>query len=353
MRRNSYREFIDEDDEDDGNKDVPNCFDDVIDSPEEVEPNDSASPDDDNRQESSRSRRFSKLCVKNVFTVLLILIYLLLTALAAFLAYQTISEVLEKLKNPVMSVTYQEVDSFPRPGIALYPGNAQLLSCSHYYHNDIPPVVEPGRPQEIDCVVTEVTYVGPFSSQGEKRALVVRGPSEVRSKEMVFMQFSSNETGEDFSAISYMIFADFTDLIDSQNKSRFMGECETNCSRWTFSGGFRTWVKMSLVKTFGKQNDSVEFRQESAVVKFNDRRPAAEQINQLYFAVFQWRDPYIQQNKMIVTANPWSSIAILSGVFMALFKAANFAKLTIQWIIRMRKRHLRNKERELKQVTDN
>lgn len=48
----------------------------------------------------------------------------------------------------------------------------------------------------------------------------------------------------------------------SQNKSRFMRECETNCSRWTFSGGFRTWVKMSLVKTFGKQNDSVEFRQE-------------------------------------------------------------------------------------------
>lgn len=67
--------------------------------------------------ESGGSRRFSKLCVKNFFTVVLILIYLLLTAVAAFLAYQTISEVLEKLKNPVMSVTYQEVDSFPRPGL--------------------------------------------------------------------------------------------------------------------------------------------------------------------------------------------------------------------------------------------
>lgn len=72
---------------------------------------------DDSKKENSRSRRFSKLCVKNFFTVLLILIYLLLTAVAAFLAYQTISEVLEKLKNPVMSVTYQEVDSFPRPGL--------------------------------------------------------------------------------------------------------------------------------------------------------------------------------------------------------------------------------------------
>lgn len=55
----------------------------------------------------------------------------------------------------------------PCAGIALYPGNAQLLSCSHYYHNDIPPLVEPGRPQRVDCVVTEVTYVGPLSSQGQ------------------------------------------------------------------------------------------------------------------------------------------------------------------------------------------
>lgn len=47
----------------------------------------------------------------------------------------------------------------------------------------------------------------------QKRALVIQGPSEVRSREVVFMQFSSNETGEDFSAIGYMIFADFGDLM--------------------------------------------------------------------------------------------------------------------------------------------
>lgn len=58
-------------------------------------------------------------------------------------------------------------------------------------------------------------------------------------------------------------------------------------------------------------------------------------------------------SQQLVTANTWSSIAILCGVFMALFKAANFAKLTIQWIIRMRKRHLRNKAKEMTPVTDN
>lgn len=181
---------------------------------------------------------------------------------------------------------------------------------------------------------------------------MVRGPADVRNRELIFMQFSQNETEEDFSAITYMLFAKFSDLTNSANQSEFMRDCERNYSMWTFSGGFRTWVKMSLVRTSGKSDEAVEFRQESTVVKFNDKRPEPEQSNQLFFAVFEWRDPFMQEIRLIVTANPWNSIAILCGVFMALFKAANFAKLSVQWIVRMRKRHLRNKARELNQVTN-
>lgn len=42
-----------------------------------------------------------------------------------------------------------------------------------------------------------------------------------------------------------------------------MQACESASSSWKFSGGFRTWVKMSLVET--KEEDgreAVEFRQE-------------------------------------------------------------------------------------------
>ncbi|XP_061599216.1 proton-activated chloride channel isoform X2 [Cololabis saira] len=342
-----YREFND-DEEDEGNAQSQDSFDDTIEDRGPDLPNGSITPDDD-RGGSSPPMRFSKTCVKNVFTVVLIFIYLLLTAVAVFLAYQTISDFLEKLSQPVMSVTYQEVDSFSRPGIALYPGNAQLLSCRHHYHDYIPPLLHPGQPEEGDCEITQVSYIGPFSNRTEL-AVVVQGPSDVRNKELVFMQFSQNETQEDFSAITYMLFAKFSDLTDSTNKSEFMRDCERNYSTWTFSGGFRTWVKMSFVKTSGKSNEAVEFRQESAVVKFNDKRPEAEQTNQLFFAVFEWRDPFMQEIRVIVTANPWSSIAILCGVFMALFKAANFAKLTIKWIITMRKRHLKYKARELNQI---
>ncbi|XP_035529207.1 proton-activated chloride channel [Morone saxatilis] len=347
----SYQEFNDDKD-DEGDTRSPDYFDDTTEHLEPEEPNDSISPEDDIR-EYSPSMRFSKACLKNVFTVVLIFIYLLLTAVAVFLAYQTISEFLAKLNHPVMSVTYKEVDSFSPPGIALYPGKARLLSCRHHYHDYIPPLVDPGKPQEGDCVIDNVTYFGPFTNETEKRALVVRGPSDVRNKELIFMQFSHNETEEDFSAITYMLFAKFSDFTHSANKSKFMRDCERNYSMWTFSGGFRTWVKMSLVRTSGRSNEAVEFRQESAVVKFNDKRPEIERTNQLFFAVFEWRDPYMQEIRLIVTANPWSSVAILCGVFMALFKAANFAKLTIQWIIKMRKRHLRNKAREMNQVINN
>lgn len=71
---------------------------------------------EDDLKESSPSMKISKNCLKNFFTVVLILIYLMLTTVAGFLAYQTISDFLEKLHNPVMSVTYKEVDSFSSPG---------------------------------------------------------------------------------------------------------------------------------------------------------------------------------------------------------------------------------------------
>ncbi|CAN9502602.1 unnamed protein product [Ophioblennius macclurei] len=355
-RTRNYQEFNDDgDDEGDADTQSEKFFDDTIEGPE-PEPTEPDEPDgsvtqDEDFQSSTPSRRFSKSCVKNVLTVVLILVYLMLTAVAIFLAYQTISDFLVKVNQPVMSVTYKEVDAFSAPGIAVYPGKARLLSCKHHNHDYIPPLVDPGTHQKGDCEIVNVTYVGPFTNQTEKRATVVQGPTDVRSRELIFMQFSHNETEEDFSAITYMLFAKFSDLTASANRSAFMRDCERNYSMWTFSGGFRTWVKMSLVKTSGKSNEAIEFRQESAVVKFNDKRPEGERSNELFFAVFQWRDPFIQEIRLIVTANPWSAMAILCGVFMALFKAANFAKLTIQWIVRMRRRHLRNKQRELNQIT--
>ncbi|KAM6961258.1 proton-activated chloride channel [Aplochiton taeniatus] len=343
----SYREFDDDgDDEQSQDHDKDAAY--------EVggsEPNGSITTDYDSG-DSGPSLAFSKACLKSVFSVLLIFIYLLLTAVAAFLAYQTINDFMEKLNSPVMSVTYKEVEYFAPPGIALYPGNAQLLSCKHHHHDYIPPIVAPGKPQESDCLMEEVTYTGPYTNLTQQ-ALVVRGPSDVRNRELIFMQFSQNETEEDFSAISYMLFSKYSDLSRSLDKSEFMKDCERNYSMWTFSGGFRTWVKMSLVKTSGKRKESVEFRQESSVVKFNDKRPVSERTDQLFFVVFEWRDSFMQEIKQIVTANAWSSVAILCGVFMALFKSADFAKLSVKWMIKIRKRHLRNKIREMNQISSN
>lgn len=71
-------------------------------------------------ESASSSIRFSKACLKNVFSVLLIFIYLLLMAVAVFLVYQTITDFREKLKHPVMSVSYKEVDRYDAPGRACW-----------------------------------------------------------------------------------------------------------------------------------------------------------------------------------------------------------------------------------------
>lgn len=71
-------------------------------------------------ESASSSIRFSKACLKNVFSVLLIFIYLLLMAVAVFLVYQTITDFREKLKHPVMSVSYKEVDLYDAPGRACW-----------------------------------------------------------------------------------------------------------------------------------------------------------------------------------------------------------------------------------------
>ncbi|XP_029449103.1 transmembrane protein 206 [Rhinatrema bivittatum] len=300
----------------------------------------------------SPSLRFSRTCLKNVFSVILIFIYLLLMAVAFFLVYQTITDFQEKLKHPVMSVSYKEVLVYDAPGIALYPGKAQLLSCKHHFYDHIPPLKDPGQQGEIECTTERINYTDPFTNQSTKCALIIEGPSDVRKRELVFLQFHLNETEEDFSAIDYLLFSSFQKFVKSSDKAGFMKDCESSFSSWKFSGGFRTWVKMSLVKTTEEDGrDSVEFRQETSVVNYIDRRPHPEKSDQLFFVVFEWKDPFIQEVQDIITANPWSMIALLCGVFLVLFKAADFAKLSIKWMIKIRKRHLKKKARQMNHVS--
>ncbi|KAK2086504.1 pH-response transcription factor pacc-1 [Saguinus oedipus] len=263
-------------------------------------------------ESASSSIRFSKACLKNVFSVLLIFIYLLLMAVAVFLVYQTITDFREKLKHPVMSVSYKEVDRYDAPGIALYPGQAQLLSCKHHYEV-IPPLTSPGQPGDMNCTTQRINYTDPFSNQTvviPKSALIVQGPREVKKRELVFLQFRLNKSNEDFSAIDYLLFSSFQEFLQSPNRIGFMQACESAYSSWKFSGGFRTWVKMSLVKT--KEEDgreAVEFRQETSVVNYIDQRPTAEKSAQLFFVVFEWKDPFIQK---VQDDHPFNHPAVLS-----------------------------------------
>lgn len=47
---------------------------------------------------------------------------------------------------------------------------------------------------------------------------MVQGPTDVQDRELIFLQFSQNETEEDFSAISYMLFAKYKDMSRRYNR---------------------------------------------------------------------------------------------------------------------------------------
>uniref|UniRef100_A0A663LW67 Proton-activated chloride channel n=1 Tax=Athene cunicularia TaxID=194338 RepID=A0A663LW67_ATHCN len=292
------------------------------------------------------SLRFSKTCLKNVFSVILLFIYLLLMAVAVFLVYQTISDFREKLKHPVMSVSYKEVSLYDAPGIAFYPGKAKLLSCKHHYYDHIPPLVNPGQPGDIECTTQRINYTDPFTNQTMKYALVVQGPRDVKKKELVFLQFYLNGTDQDFSAIDYLLFSSFQEFINSPEKAEFMKDCESSYSGWKFSGGFRTWVKMSLKVTC---TFAFSFSPQTSVVNYIDQR-TKPRSDQLFFVVFEWKDPFIQTVQDIITANPWNMIALLCGIFLALFKAADFAKLSVKWMIKIRKRHLKRSRQVMNHI---
>lgn len=47
----------------------------------------------------------------------------------------------------------------------------------------------------------------------QKSALIVRGPRDVKKRELVFLQFRLNQSSEDFSAIDYLLFSSFQEFL--------------------------------------------------------------------------------------------------------------------------------------------
>ncbi|XP_032818652.2 proton-activated chloride channel [Petromyzon marinus] len=290
--------------------------------------------------------RVSKLCLKNLVSVLLVVFYLVLSAVASFVAYQSISDFQHQAQHPAMSVSYKAVERYDAPGIALYLGSAELLSCRHYFHSGVSVMERPGQPGDVRCNIFTVAYPDPYHNTSQKSALVVRGPERVQEKEQIFLHFRLNGSTQQFSAIDYLLFSSYVSLERSTNRPSFMMQMERTQSMWTFSGGFRTWVKMSLVRT-KTDRPSEEFTLESSVVKYNDERPESERSDELFFIVFEWKDALIQEVQGIVTANPWSVAAVLCGVLLLIFKVADFATSSVRWMIRVRKRNRRHRVQKM------
>uniref|UniRef100_UPI00358ECB1E proton-activated chloride channel n=1 Tax=Myxine glutinosa TaxID=7769 RepID=UPI00358ECB1E len=292
----------------------------------------------------------AKVWLKNVASCGLVIVFLVLAAIAAFVAYQSISDFQRQAKHPAMSVSFKEVQSYEAPGIVLFPESAELLSCNHFY-GTLPPLDHPGEPGTLACVIREVySESNVHDDVPWKRALVIRGPEAVLQQELLFLHFRLNQSQQDFSGINYLLFSGFDDFTHSNNNSAYLEKLMTSRTLWSFSGGFRTWVKLSLIRTPADDSRLDEFHQETNQVKYNNKRQEADQLTELFFVVFEWKDPFIQEVHHVVTASPWNVAAVLCGVFLALFKVADFAKISVKWMLKVRRRHRGHRARQLNEM---
>lgn len=64
------------------------------------------------------------------------------------------------------------------------------------------------RPAALGARAEPLASVSP-----QKSALIVRGPRDVKKRELVFLQFRLNQSSEDFSAIDYLLFSSFQEFL--------------------------------------------------------------------------------------------------------------------------------------------
>ncbi|XP_077987006.1 proton-activated chloride channel-like [Glandiceps talaboti] len=280
----------------------------------------------------------TKHLLHNVTKGFLAILYLTLFAVAGIVAYNAINDYMTSVRNPVTSMAYREMDTYPAPGIVIFSSdiNAVFLSCGHYY-NDIvdPPTLDPNHK---NCTYVNVSYPNPYFPERNRKAVVFRGPTKVDKKEILFINFSLNMTSRNFSGIEYLLFHDWYQFLESPSQGEFVRQCDIKNPTWTFSGGMLTWIKLALTETYYLDGSyDPEFDVEDSMVKYNDPRSQEERVHELFFVMYEWGDKFITEAHLVVTISPWNTVGVLCGVFLTLFKAGEFATKSIRWIIKARK----------------
>nr|XP_006811293.1 PREDICTED: transmembrane protein 206-like [Saccoglossus kowalevskii] len=315
-----------------------------------------------------------KSVLGDIMKAALTLFYVTLFSTAGIVAYQTISDLMESRKHPVASIQYNETDMYLPPGIVIYSTdvNAKFLSCGKYFYDLVdPPDINPNHK---NCTNEEVVYPDPYFPERYRKAIVFKGPMNVHDKEILFINFSLNQTARNFSGIEYLLFQNwntFSNRAELQhktlqaaktqttvpfnsissarapverrsknrsNKEGFIRQVDIDNPTWTFSGGMLTWIRMSLMETYylnGSFNSVFDVSE--SMVKYNDIRPEEERVNELFFVLYEWRDKYIQQNHIVNTMSVWNTVGVLCGVFLTLFKAGEFVTKAIQRMLKARR----------------
>ena len=278
------------------------------------------------------------------------LLYLILAGVAVTAVVYSVLAILDVLRVPVRSVTYQRTDRYPPILIVIVPDFSTYYGCYMRYFDDISP--DPAYNSSIgprNCTYTNITFAS-LKLNVSRFAMVFQSPTDVANKQILCINYTINTTVRDYSAIEYWMFDDWNSF-DSSNeteKEEILAQSELTHPIHTFPAGMRTQVKLSKIEEDDVNNlHSVRFQVEPNFARYN-REEAVSGVSHLQ-VMFEWSSPVYEVYKAVLPLSFWSAVGSICGVLITIWKLAEVGTSLMRKFRRERKkikRRLKKKEEE-------
>ena len=277
------------------------------------------------------------------------LLYLILAGVAVTAVVYSVLSILDVLRFPVRSVTYQRTNRYPPILIVIVPDFSTYYGCYMRYFDDISP--HPAYNSTVgsrNCTYTNITFTS-SKLNVSRFAMVFQSPTDVANKQILCINYTINTTVRDYSAIEYWMFDDWNSF-DSSNeteKEEILAQSELTQPIHTFPAGMRTQVKLSKIEDNVNNLHSVRFQVEPNFARYN-REEAVSGVSHLQ-VMFEWSSPIYEVYKTVLPLSFWSAVGSICGVLITIWKLAEVGTSLTRKFRRERKKikqRIKKKEEE-------
>lgn len=281
-------------------------------------------------------------------------LYFAFMVVAAVVVFFSVDALVESYQHKVRSIQDVTVEYYRTIGIALFSQrSATFVSCEFLYADTLYPDEERWnqlQPPNQICEHSNVTFFSRMLNRN-RTAMVFKGPTLVRLKQSVALHFTMNTSGENHSAIEYLLLGYWDHVWDKSpsDQANYLTESEEEKPLFSVPAGFRTWIKMSYtIYNHGSAARNIsDFNVHSDLALINNWWNGSETgkiVHAPLMVLFEWKGDTYEYITDILSTNVWNTVGSMAGMFVALIKVGEYS---YRWIKRMRReRYLKAAEIE-------